>query len=243
MNDMRGASARRPRRATTPRARATLIGSVVALAMAAVLGTVGASAPVAGAASNKGVLFTNSLAKPSAAVQPASAPGVTGAFVDGKYRLTTTTDALALYAPIFTATGPQLSSIRVDADMSLASKKAFGGLDCRSGSDAVTRYAFLVTGTGDWVLGKTSGSENNALKQGRVKTPANKQAFHLTFVCTGEEQPGTTGSVTLKFLIDGKQVVSFTDSTSALPVALPAAVGMEADVGSASFSNMVVKQT
>ncbi len=242
MSDMHGADARRNRRSTPSWARTALIGSLVALCTTVSLGTAGVSAHVARATSSKDVLFANSLAKPSAAVQPATGPGVTGAFVDGKYRLTTT-GALALYAPVFTATGPQLSSIRVDADMSLGNKKAFGGLDCRSGSDSVTRYAFLVTGTGDWVLGKSSSTENNTLKQGRLGAAGKKRSFHLTFVCSGEEQPGTTGSVTLKFLIDGKQVVSFTDPTSALPVSLPAAVGMEADVGSASFSNIVVKQT
>ena len=56
-----------------------------------------------------------------------------------------------MYSPVFPATGTELSSVRTDVDVSLANKQAFAGLNCRMASDRVTRYAFLISGTGGWV--------------------------------------------------------------------------------------------
>jgi hypothetical protein len=118
----------------------------------------------------------------------------------------------------------------------------------RGDANGADRYAFVIRGNGAWVVGKAlippggTSAKQSGLARGSVNIRAH-QTLHLRFECSGPEQPGSTGKVTLKFLINGKRVATVTDATSPLPVALPAAVAMEVDgMGAASFSNIAVAQ-
>jgi hypothetical protein len=222
-----------------------MLGLLAALSSIAVfVGASGMGALPADAKGSKHVLLKDALAKPTSAIpEPASA------FVNGKYVIQgTDPNLIHSYSPTFDATGPQLSAISAEVDMSLATPGSQGGLQCRGGANNTDRYAFMVRGNGSWVIGKAlvppggTTATQSALAKGTVKVRP-QQTVHLRFECSGPEQPGQTGKIALKFLINGKQVAAVTDAKSPLPVSLPAAVALELDgVGSASFSNMTVAQ-
>jgi hypothetical protein len=189
------------------------------------------------ATSPKNVLLKDPLSKPTAAV-----PEPSTSFVKGKFLLQGTTSQTQVYSPTFAATGTQLSAISVAVDVSLATPTTLAGLDCRAGVTPDTRYAFLIGGNGRWLVGKSLLPSNTVLASGSVKIRPN-ETFHLRYECSGPQQPGPTGTVSGKFFIDGKKVATFTDTMSALPVVLPAAVGLEVDhVGAASFSKITVAE-
>lgn len=201
------------------------------------LGVTGANAEPMQAKSPKKTLLKDPLSKPTSAV-----PEPSTSFVNGKFLLQSPTAQTQVYSPTFDATGAQLSAISAAVDVSLATPTTLAGLDCRAGTTPDTRYAFLIRGNGQWLVGKSLLPNNTVLKSGSVKIRPN-ETFHLRFECSGPEQPGPTGTVTGKFFINGKKVATVTDAMSALPVVLPAAVGLEVDhVGAASFSNMTVAQ-
>jgi hypothetical protein len=210
------------------------------------LGAAGVSAEAVQAKSPKKILLKNPLSKPSSALPALTGNGFSGSFVKGKFLLQNSGTSGYLHSdPIFAATGAQLAAISTDIDVSPATPATLAGLNCRSGDIADNRYVFLIHGNGKWLVGKTVVTRvppNTILASGSVKAQAH-ETFHLRFECSGPEQPGPTGTVTLKFFINGKRVAMVTDAMSAWPVALPAAVGFEVEgAGAASFSNITVAQ-
>jgi hypothetical protein len=78
------------------------------------------------------------------------------------------------------------------------------------------------------------------LKKGPGKLRPN-ETVHLRADCSGPEQPGPSGKVTLKFFINGKNVGTVTDAKSALPVTDKSLIGMEVNQpGSVTFSNITI---
>jgi hypothetical protein len=220
-----------------------LSGSLAALcAIAAFVVAVGVSAEAVQAKSSTTILLKDPLSKPTGATQEATftKSDGSGSFVKGKYLLQNGSVHTQGFVPTFDATAAQQRALSVDIDVSPATAKTTAGLNCREGATLDTRYVFLVKGSGGWVVGKSLYPANTPLKRGTVKIRPN-QTVHLRIECSGPEQPGPTGTVTGKFFINGKKVATITDSTSALPVSLPATVGMEVEpMGAASFSNMTV---
>jgi hypothetical protein len=223
--------------------RRGLIASLAALCSVAVFFVAaGVGAEPALAKAGKTILLKDSLSKASSAVQAGSGNGFVGSFVTGKFLLQNSIAQTQVYSPTFNATSAQLSAISVDVDVSLATPTTLAGLNCRAGDTPDTRYAFLIRGNGQWLVGKSLSPNNTMLASGSVKIRPH-ETFHLRFECSGPEQPGPTGTVTGKFFINGRKVATVTDAMSALPVVLPAAVGLEVDhVGAASFSNITVAQ-
>jgi hypothetical protein len=219
--------------------------SLAAASLAAAFVAVGVGAMPAQAKSSGSTLLKDPLSQTSAAMPDATtpAPGYSGSFVKGKFLLQNTGSHTQAYSPTFDATAAQLSAIRTDIDISLATVGTVAGLNCRAGDTLDTRYVFLIRGGGTWVLGKSvAPSTNTPLAQGSAKIRPN-QTVHLRAECSGPAQPGPAGTVTGRFFINGKKVATITDSKSALPVVLPAAVGMEVGAnGAASFSNITVAQ-
>jgi hypothetical protein len=201
------------------------------------LGVTGANAELIRAKNSTKILAKDPLSKPSSVV-----PESASAFANGKFVLRSATSATQVYAPTFDATGTQLSAISEAVDVSLPTPATLAGLNCRAGATPDNRYALLVSGKGHWLVGKSVLPNNTVLKSGAVKVPSSG-TFHLRLECSGPQEPGATGTVTVKFFVNGKKVATVTDATSALPVVLPAAVGFEVDhLGSASFSNLTVAQ-
>jgi hypothetical protein len=211
------------------------------------LGAAGVNAEPLPAKSPKKILLKDPLSKPSSAMPDATfADGNgSGSFVKGKYVLGSTgVKAASGYQPTFDATGAQLSATSVAIDMSFptSAPNQLAGLNCREGDTLDTRYVFLISDKGSWLMGKSVNPNNTVLKRGTVKLRPN-ETVHLRAECSGPEQPGPSGKVTLKFFINGKTVATVTDATSALPVSLPASIGMEVDrTTTAAFSNITVAQ-
>jgi hypothetical protein len=225
--------------------RRGLLRSWAAASLAAVFVAVGVGAMPAQAKSSGKTLLKDPLSQASAAMPDATtpAPGYVGSFVKGKFLLQNTGSHADAYSPTFDATAAQLGAIRVDIDVSLATVGTIAGLNCRAGDTLDTRYVFLIRGGGTWVVGKSvAPSTNTPLAQGSAKVRPN-QTVHLRAECSGPAQPGPAGTVAVRFFINGKKVATINDSKSALPVVLPAAVGMEVGAnGAASFSNIAVAQ-
>jgi hypothetical protein len=213
------------------------------------LGAAGVNAEPLPAKSPKKILLQDPLSKSSSAM-----PGATfadgngsGSFVKGKYVLQNTgVKAGSGYSPTFDATGAQLSAASVAIDMSFptSAPNQLAGLNCRQGDTFDNRYVFLIASNGSWLIGKSTSppATNTPLKRGTGKLRPN-ETVHLRAECSGPEQPGPSGKVTLKFFINGKNVATVTDATSALPVKLPGSIGMEVDrTTTAAFSNITVAQ-
>jgi hypothetical protein len=214
--------------------------------IAVVVVAAGTGAQPAGAQSSTNVLLKDPLSKPSSAMPDATFTNGngSGSFVKGKYVLQSTGANVEGYQPTFDATAAQLSSTSVAVDVQFATPAAPGlaGLNCREGDTLGTRYVFLIR-DGRWVVGKSVNPNGTVLKKGKLKIRPH-ETVHLQVECSGLDQPGPTGTVTLKFFINGKTVATVTDATSALPVTLPASIGMEVGNGraAASFSNITVAQ-
>jgi hypothetical protein len=217
--------------------------AVALCSIAAIIVAIGVGAEPALAKNSTRILLKDPLSTASPAMAGATTPGdgYVGSFTSGKFLLQNTGTHTQSFAPTFDATAAQLSAISVDINVSLANAKSTAGLNCREGNTIDTRYVFLV-GAGGWVVGKSLYPANTPLRRGSIKIPPN-HPVHLRIECSGPGQPGPTGTVTGKFFINGKKVATITDSKSALPVTLPATLGMEVEpMGAASFSKITVAQ-
>jgi hypothetical protein len=213
------------------------------------LGAAGVNAEPLPAKSPKKILLKDPLSKPSSATQGAefnAADGSNAGFMKGKLVFTSQSVKSLRFSMNLNATNAQLSATSAAIDVSFPTPKpvVFAGLSCRHGDTFDTRYAFLITSNGSWLIGKSTfpPATNTTLKKGTVKLRPN-ETVHLRADCSGPETPGPTGTVTLKFFINGKNVGTATDATSALPVTLHSSIGMELEsTGQVAFSNITVAQ-
>jgi hypothetical protein len=232
---------RRPRRLVGALAGVLVVGtSTLGLG----LGAAGAGAEVQ-VKSPKKILLKDPLSKPSSAARLMifTRPDGSGSFVNGKYLFQNEKAGFLVSSPNFDATNAQLSATSAAIDMSFpTSAPQFAGLNCRQGDTIDTRYSFLVGPNGSWLIGKAVINQSNTkLKQGTGKQLRPNETVHLRAECSGPEQPGPSGKVTLKFFVNGKNVGTVTDATSALPVTDKSNIGLEINVpGSVAFSNVTI---
>ena len=212
------------------------------------LGAAGVNAEPLPAKSPKKILLQDPLSKPSSATPNlifTFPDGSNGSFVNGKYVVQNAVPKVVVPFPsiVVDVTNAQLSATSATIDMSFpTSAPQVAGLNCRNGDTIDTRYSFLVRPNGSWLIGKATSppATTTVLKKGTGKLRPNETA-HLRAECSGPEQPGPSGKVTLKFFINGKNVGTVTDATSALPVTDKSLIGMEVNQpGSVTFSNITI---
>ena len=199
----------------------------------------GASALAGG---NK-VLFHDLLQKPSSAIAPQRAAGLSIEYVNSKLHIESIgTSGFVFVTPKFAGNGPQLTAVHINVDVSLGPTTA-AGLFCR-GPNQNSFYAFLVTTDRTYVINKVNGGNETGLTSSNI---AAAKEYHLSVACSGAAQPGPTGPVRMSFISttpSERDKATFTDTTSALdagPVGLVVA-GQAPHSGAASFSNLTVTQ-
>jgi hypothetical protein len=217
------------------------------------LGAAGVNAEPLPAKSPKKILLQDPLSKPSSAASNmifTKPDGSSASFVNGKYvvQLPATAKQFQNASPRIDATNAQMSKTSAAIDMSFptSAPNQLAGLNCRQGENTIDiRYSFLISDKGSWLIGKATSppATSTVLKRGTGKLRPNETA-HLRAECSGPETPGPSGKVTLKFFINGKNVGTVTDATSALPVTANSTIGLEVQRPgtTAAFSNITVAQ-